>query len=121
MEQGQNGADSVVLEEEIDPNYVPSEAEVLEYAKWLGMDLEKDQDLIWISKVTKTMESITGIFTCLNNAHILNTSSIDNYCIDTIPKTCIFDLSLFFSRLCFVGGSDGTTSQELEAMQDKRY
>ena len=53
MEQGQTGTDSVVLEEEIDPNYVPSEAEVLEYAKWLGMDLEKDQDLIWISKVTK--------------------------------------------------------------------
>ena len=45
--------EQVVLEEEIDPNYVPSEAEVLEYAKWLGMDLEKDQDLIWISKVTK--------------------------------------------------------------------
>lgn len=34
--------DSVVLEEEIDQNYVPSEAEVVEYSKWLGMDLEKD-------------------------------------------------------------------------------
>lgn len=120
MEQGQTGADSVVLEEEIDPNYVPSEAEVLEYAKWLGMDLEKDQDLIWISKVTKKMKSITGIFACLN-AHILNDSSRKSCCLDNIPKTCIFDLSLFFSRLCFVGGSDGTTSQELEAMQDKRY
>jgi centrosomal protein CEP164 len=44
-------SDSVVLEEEIDPNYVPSESEILEYAKWLGMDLEKDKDLLWISKV----------------------------------------------------------------------
>ena len=46
----QANIDSVVLEEEIDPNYVPSESEILEYAKWLGMDMEKDQDLIWISK-----------------------------------------------------------------------
>jgi len=43
--------DSIVLEEEIDPNYVPSENEIMEYAKWLGMDLEKDSDLLWISKV----------------------------------------------------------------------
>ena len=44
------GTDSIVLEEEIDPNYVPSEAEVVEYAKWLGMDLDKDQDLFWIAR-----------------------------------------------------------------------
>lgn len=43
-------ADSIVLEEEIDPNYVPSENEVIEYAKWLGMDLEKDLDLFWIAR-----------------------------------------------------------------------
>lgn len=43
-------ADSVILEEEIDPNYVPKEAEVLEYATWLGMDLEKDVDLFWIAR-----------------------------------------------------------------------
>ena len=42
--------DSIVLEEEIDPNYVPSEDEVVEYAKWLGMDLEKDQDLFWVAR-----------------------------------------------------------------------
>jgi centrosomal protein CEP164 len=35
-------SDSIILEEEIDPNYVPSEDEVLEYAKWLGMDLQHD-------------------------------------------------------------------------------
>jgi hypothetical protein len=28
--------DSIILEEEIDPNYEPTEDEVLEYAKWLG-------------------------------------------------------------------------------------
>lgn len=42
--------DSIILEEEIDPNYAPSESEVLEYAKWLGMDLEKDEDLFWIAR-----------------------------------------------------------------------
>lgn len=45
---GQN--DSIVLEEEIDPNYEPTEREVLEYATWLGMDLENEQDLFWIAR-----------------------------------------------------------------------
>jgi len=38
------------LGEEIDPSYVPSEDEVVEYAKWLGMDLDKDQDLFWVAR-----------------------------------------------------------------------
>jgi hypothetical protein len=38
------------MEEEIDPNYVPGDDEVIEYAKWLGMDLEKDNDLFWIAR-----------------------------------------------------------------------
>jgi hypothetical protein len=42
--------DSVVLEEEIDPNYVPSQEEILEYAKWLGMDVEADEDFFYIAK-----------------------------------------------------------------------
>ena len=45
-----NNTDSVVLEEEIDPDYVPGEDEVVEYAQWLGMDLEKDKDLYWIAR-----------------------------------------------------------------------
>ena len=59
MEKNQATTDSVVLEEEIDPNYVPSEAEIIEYAKWLGMDLEKDEDLMWISKVVQVKFSNT--------------------------------------------------------------
>ena len=42
--------DSVIMEEEIDSNYVPGEEEVIEYAKWLGMELDKDQDLFWIAR-----------------------------------------------------------------------
>ncbi|KAG5187952.1 hypothetical protein JKP88DRAFT_161515, partial [Tribonema minus] len=42
--------DSIILEEEIDPNYVPTEEEVMEYAKWLGMDLDKDRGMFWIAK-----------------------------------------------------------------------
>ena len=42
--------DSIILEEEIDPNYVPSQDEIDEYAKWLGMDLVADKDLQWIAR-----------------------------------------------------------------------
>ena len=42
--------DTIVMDEAIDPNYVPGEEEVLEYVKWLGMDLDKDQDLFWIAR-----------------------------------------------------------------------
>lgn len=45
-----DSSDSIVLEEEIDPNYDPTEEEVIEYAKWLGMDLEKDKDLFWLAR-----------------------------------------------------------------------
>jgi centrosomal protein CEP164 len=41
---------ATILEERIDVNYEPEEEEVLEYAEWLGMDLEKDADLLWIPK-----------------------------------------------------------------------
>ena len=40
----------IILEEEIDPNYVPTEDEILEYAKWLGMDPEEDKELFYIAK-----------------------------------------------------------------------
>lgn len=42
--------DSVVLEEEVDPNYEPTEAEIIEYAKWLGMDPVADKDLLYLAK-----------------------------------------------------------------------
>lgn len=41
---------SVVLEEEYDPFYEPTDAEILEYAQFLEMDLENDKDLFWIAK-----------------------------------------------------------------------
>lgn len=42
--------DSIILEEEIDPNYEPTEAEVLDYAKWLGMDLDEDKKFFYIAR-----------------------------------------------------------------------
>lgn len=45
-----SSVESIVLEEEIDPNYVPTEDEVIDYAKWLGMDVEKEQDMFWIAR-----------------------------------------------------------------------
>ena len=89
--EGQTGTDSVVLEEEIDPNYVPSEAEVLEYAKWLGMDLEKDQDLIWISKVPTWATPHT---TSTNQAHTHNrTQTVYTH---TLHHTTILLLMILF-------------------------
>merc|ERR1712217_15708 len=46
---GGDGA-AVVLEEEIDKDYEPTQQELQEYAEWLGIDLEKDYDLLWIAK-----------------------------------------------------------------------
>jgi hypothetical protein len=48
--QGEEAGASIVLEEEIDPDYEPTSDEVIEYAKWLGMDLAEDQELLWIAK-----------------------------------------------------------------------
>ena len=45
-----NNSDDVILEEQIDQHYVPNDDEVLRYAKWLGMDVEKDRHLFWIAK-----------------------------------------------------------------------
>lgn len=44
------GGDSIVLEEEVDPNYEPSQDEILEYARWLGMDPVEDADLLWVAR-----------------------------------------------------------------------
>ena len=44
------GPESQVLEEEIDENYEPTEAEIVEYATWLGMDLEADKELFWVAR-----------------------------------------------------------------------
>eukprot|EP00698_Gefionella_okellyi_P016006 TRINITY_DN4556_c0_g1_i1.p1 TRINITY_DN4556_c0_g1~~TRINITY_DN4556_c0_g1_i1.p1 ORF type:complete len:1040 (+),score=375.83 TRINITY_DN4556_c0_g1_i1:43-3120(+) len=46
MEQG----GSIVLEEDYDESYEPTPEEIEEYAKWLGMDLKVDQDLLWIAR-----------------------------------------------------------------------
>ncbi|KAG0572544.1 hypothetical protein KC19_VG104200 [Ceratodon purpureus] len=41
---------NVVLEEEIDDKFEPSEEELMEYVRWLGMSLPEDQDLVWIAR-----------------------------------------------------------------------
>ena len=46
----QSGASSTILDEKYDPNYEPSQREIREYAKFLGMDLERDLDLLWIAR-----------------------------------------------------------------------
>ena len=50
MAQAAGGPESQVLEEEIDENYEPTEAEIVEHAKKLGMDLEADKELFWVAR-----------------------------------------------------------------------
>jgi centrosomal protein CEP164 len=47
---GASNTDSIILEEEIDPDYVPSQEEIRKYAKWLGMDVEADEIFFYIAK-----------------------------------------------------------------------
>jgi hypothetical protein len=37
-----NDSGSMILEEEIEEGYEPSKEDIIEYAKFLGMDLNKD-------------------------------------------------------------------------------
>ena len=43
-------AESLILEEEIDENYEPTRDEIVEYAKWMGMDPERESELLWIAR-----------------------------------------------------------------------
>lgn len=43
-----------ILEEKIDPHYVFTESDILDYAKWIGMDIVKDKDLLWIAEKALT-------------------------------------------------------------------
>jgi centrosomal protein CEP164 len=39
-----------IMEEELDEDYEPTEEEIVEYAKYLGMDARQDRDLFYIAK-----------------------------------------------------------------------
>ena len=41
---------SLVLNEDIDPDYEPTPEEIQEYAEWLGMKSPEDDDLRWIAR-----------------------------------------------------------------------
>lgn len=42
--------DSIVLEEDIDPNYIPTEEELYEYAESLGLIIPEDNDLLYLAR-----------------------------------------------------------------------
>eukprot|EP00445_Apocalathium_hangoei_P072378 CAMPEP_0204153962 /NCGR_PEP_ID=MMETSP0361-20130328/28312_1 /ASSEMBLY_ACC=CAM_ASM_000343 /TAXON_ID=268821 /ORGANISM="Scrippsiella Hangoei, Strain SHTV-5" /LENGTH=150 /DNA_ID=CAMNT_0051109157 /DNA_START=6 /DNA_END=455 /DNA_ORIENTATION=+ len=43
---------SVILEEHLDSDHDPDDHEILEYAEWLGIDVEVDSDLLWIARAS---------------------------------------------------------------------
>jgi hypothetical protein len=45
-----NDSGSMILEEEIEEGYEPSEVDILEYAKFLGMDPSKDNKYVYLAK-----------------------------------------------------------------------
>eukprot|EP00466_Bigelowiella_natans_P007299 jgi/Bigna1/89033/estExt_fgenesh1_pg.C_420129 len=42
--------DTVVLDEQYDPNYEPTIDEIKDYSEFLGMDVTEDKELLWIAK-----------------------------------------------------------------------
>jgi centrosomal protein CEP164 len=42
--------EDLVIDDDIDPSYVPTQDEVEQYALWIGMDPEKDKKLLWIAQ-----------------------------------------------------------------------
>ena len=64
--------DCVVLEEEIDPLYEPSENEVIEYAEWLGMDPHFDKDLLWIAREGLKVHNVRISFREARRTKIIN-------------------------------------------------
>ncbi|KAF1791569.1 hypothetical protein GQ600_15831 [Phytophthora cactorum] len=93
------GGDSIVLEEEIDPNYEPTEKEVLEYATWLGMDLEAERDLFWIAREGLKARGVMEFRSLL--------------VADKLYGRCLFH--------CGLPQCAGSASRELEAMQDNGH
>ncbi len=45
-----NESGSMILEEEIEEGYEPSQEDIFEYAKFLGMELPRDQRYIYLAK-----------------------------------------------------------------------
>eukprot|EP00996_Jenningsia_fusiforme_P000774 NODE_16_length_4662_cov_11.604379_g13_i0.p1 GENE.NODE_16_length_4662_cov_11.604379_g13_i0~~NODE_16_length_4662_cov_11.604379_g13_i0.p1 ORF type:complete len:1409 (-),score=337.43 NODE_16_length_4662_cov_11.604379_g13_i0:361-4587(-) len=46
----EDGTASIVLPDSHDPSFEPSEAEILDYARWLGMEQHEHADLLWIAR-----------------------------------------------------------------------
>lgn len=42
-------SESMILDEEIDENFDPTEEEIMDYARFLGFDLPEDEDLLYIA------------------------------------------------------------------------
>jgi len=45
-----DGTMSMVLDAKVDPNYEPTQKELEEYAQWLGIDLEKEKELMFLAR-----------------------------------------------------------------------
>lgn len=62
-------AQPIFLDEEMEHDFVPTEEELLEYAVWLGMDVEADEDLLWIAHQGLTAPLPTPWRACQSPEH----------------------------------------------------
>jgi centrosomal protein CEP164 len=58
---------SVVLEEELPEDYEPTEEEILEYASWIEMDVEREKELFWIAREGLKMRLPEHVKPCKTN------------------------------------------------------
>lgn len=42
--------DQLILEEDYDENYIPSEQEIQEYAREIGIDPDSEPELLWLAR-----------------------------------------------------------------------
>ena len=62
---------SVVLHENVDTSYEPSQREIEEYAKWIGMDPIEDESLLWLAKEGLLEEVLVQKVTLLTSTGVL--------------------------------------------------
>lgn len=110
---------SVVIEDDIPDDFEPSEEEIHEYAKWLGMDLAKDQHLLWIARYVRMLRADPGHPTHYNS--LISLAAGAGVVLSLLARTHAGRSTL---RLCACapangqGRDQGAAAGGLEAVQE---
>ncbi len=120
-------ADSVILEEDLDEDYEPTQEEIDEYAKWLGMNIPDDNDLLWIAtealkaplpenwKPCKTDDADIYYFNFQTGE-----STWDHPCDDYYQKTYQQERAKKLRRIADAANKPAEASRSLASSKDSR-